>query len=358
GDVMTGRGIDQVLPHSNEPALHEPYVRNANQYVNLAEQAHGEIPDSVSYKYIWGDALEHFRELQPDFRLINLETAVTDADTYQKNKGIHYRMHPENIRLLTEAEITVAGLANNHVLDWGEPGLLETFSTLNDAGIAYAGAGKSLEEAKKPYIRRLENNTKIFLFAAGTQTSGIPLGWQAGENTPGVWMIEKLSRRHIDKTVRHIQATTDPGDIIIFSIHWGGNWGYETPDSQRRFAHALIDEAGVDVIHGHSSHHVKGIEVYQKKLILYGCGDFITDYEGIRGKEQYRDDLGFMYFPDLDPETGNLVNLTLAPTKIRRFQITGPTESEIHWLEKVLNREGKKLGTSVTRSNGKLKLQW
>ena len=76
------------------------------------------------------------------------------------------------------------------------------------------------------------------------------------------------------------------------SIHWGDNWGYDIPREQTTFAHKLIDEAGVDVIHGHSSHHPKGIEVYKDKPIIYGCGDFIDDYEGISGYENFRDDLG------------------------------------------------------------------
>jgi len=58
--------------------------------------------------------------------------------------------------------------------------------------------------------------------------------------------------------------------MVIASIHWGSNWGYNTPSDQRKFAHKLIDDASVDVIHGHTSHHVKGMEVYKGKLIIYG----------------------------------------------------------------------------------------
>jgi len=76
---------------------------------------------------------------------------------------------------------------------------------------------------------------------------------------------------------------------VVASIHWGDNWGYE-------IAHNLIDHAGVDIIHGHSSHHAKGIEVWHGKPVIYGCGDFINDYEGIGGNEKYRSDLSLMYF--------------------------------------------------------------
>ena len=79
-----------------------------------------------------------------------------------------------------------------------------------------------------------------------------------------------------------------PDDLIIVSVHWGSNWGYDVPEEQRRFAHALIDKAGVSVVHGHSSHHPKAIEVYRDRLILYGCGDFLNDYEGIKGYEELK----------------------------------------------------------------------
>ena len=94
--------------------------------------------------------------------------------------------------------------------------------------------------------------------------------------------------------------------------------GYEIPASQKEFVCQLIDETGVDIIHGHSSHHPKGIEIYNNKLILYGSGDFINDYEGIGGKEQYRDDLSLMYFPKINPSTGNIKSMKMVPMKIKK----------------------------------------
>jgi poly-gamma-glutamate capsule biosynthesis protein CapA/YwtB (metallophosphatase superfamily) len=71
----------------------------------------------------------------------------------------------------------------------------------------------------------------------------------------------------------------------VVSIHWGPNWGYEVPQAQQDFAYTLIDHHGVNIIHGHSSHHVKGIEIHRSRPIFYGCGDLLTDYEGIEGYE-------------------------------------------------------------------------
>ncbi len=95
------------------------------------------------------------------------------------------------------------------------------------------------------------------------------------------------------------------GDVVIVSIHWGSNWGYGVDDDQVRFACRLI-EGGVDVIHGHSSHHPRPVEVYRGRLILYGCGDCIDDYEGISGHEEFRDDLRLLYFPSVAADTGAL----------------------------------------------------
>ena len=101
GDVMIGRGIDQVLPHPSDPLIHEPFMRSARGYVDIAEQINGPIPRPVSYSYIWGDALEEWERMATDVRIINLETSVTESDDYWQGKSIHYRMHPENIPTIT-----------------------------------------------------------------------------------------------------------------------------------------------------------------------------------------------------------------------------------------------------------------
>src|SRR5215472_1712940 len=125
GDVMTGRGIDQALPHPVSPILYEPYVRDAREYVALAEKAAGPIPRPLSADYIWGHALQELECGRLDLRIVNLETAITSAETPWPGKGIHYRMHPQNIGCLTAAQISACALANNHLLDWGYDGLLK-----------------------------------------------------------------------------------------------------------------------------------------------------------------------------------------------------------------------------------------
>lgn len=150
-----------------------------------------------------------------------------------------------------------------------------------------------------------------------------------------------------------------PGDIVVASIHWGDNWGYTVSHEQREFARQLIDEAGVNVVHGHSSHHVKGIEVYKGKPIFYGCGDFLNDYEGISGYETYRGDLALMYFVSMDPASGNLLRLQMTPMQIRRFRLNRVSLLDAQWLEDTLNREGAWFGSGVElTADNILTLRW
>ncbi|MGZ5231534.1 MAG: CapA family protein, partial [Burkholderiales bacterium] len=151
GDVMTGRGIDQILAHPCNPVIHEPYARSALEYVELGEAVNGPIPRAVAPDYIWGDALPVLEHAKVDARIINLETAVTRNEAWLP-KGINYRMHPANVACLALARLDCCVLANNHVLDWGAQGLIETLDCLHAAGLRTAGAGLDRESAEAPAI--------------------------------------------------------------------------------------------------------------------------------------------------------------------------------------------------------------
>jgi poly-gamma-glutamate synthesis protein (capsule biosynthesis protein) len=355
GDVMTGRGIDQVLPHPSHPLLHEGFMSSALHYVELAERTAGPIPRPVDFAYVWGDALTELERMSPDVRIVNLETAVTRSDD-RLPKGINYRMHPENVSCLKAAAIDCCALANNHVLDWGRSGLTETLEILHQAGIATAGAGRDAAEAAAPVILQIRSRKRVVTFAFGSTTSGIPRDWAAGEHTAGVNLLDERTLERIAADVRRVKRA---GDVFVASLHWGGNWGYEIPREQTLLAHRLIDEAGIDVVHGHSAHHPKGIEVYAGKLVLYGCGDFLNDYEGIQGYEGFRGDLALMYFATFDPSERRLVRLDMTPLRIRRFRLNRASTADATWLRETLDRECAKLGTRVELTgDDRLRLGW
>ncbi len=359
GDVMTGRGIDQVLPHAGNPIIHEPYMKSAIGYVELAERTNGMIQKPVSFTYIWGDAMEELERVTPDVKIINLETSVTKSNHHWKGKSVHYKMHPENIPCLSAVKIDYCSLANNHVLDWGYAGLTETLETLKKVNINYAGAGQNLQEAERPAVIAVKGKGRVIVFSFGLNTSGIPASWAASEDKPGVNLLENLSDKTVWQIKEKVEKVKQGGDIVIASIHWGSNWGYKIPSKQIEFAHKLIDDAGVDIIHGHSSHHVKGIEVYKEKPIIYGSGDFLNDYEGISGYENFRDDLALMYFVSMALSTGKLVQLQMTPIQIKNFKTNHASKADALWLRDILNKEGKKFGTGVEMNqNNTLTLTW
>ncbi len=359
GDVMTGRGIDQVLSHPANPGIHEAWVTDARDYVDLAERIHGEIPAPVAFDYIWGDGLAELDERKPDVRLINLETSITRSDDFWRGKGINYRMDPANIPCLGVAGIQCCALANNHVLDWGYSGLIETLKTLGDAGIAFAGAGRDLSAAATPAILDLGERGRVLVLSLGFASSGIPETWAARDDMAGVNWLAGPSTGAVEAIAEAIGALRRSRDIVVASIHWGSNWGYSIPDDQRAFGRRLIDEAGVDIVHGHSSHHPRAIEVHGGKAIIYGCGDLINDYEGIRGHEAYRGDLSLMYILDVDADNGRLLAMELVPMQMRRFRLTRASQSDRQWLMAVLKREGQILGTRLQQTGeGGFWLQW
>jgi poly-gamma-glutamate capsule biosynthesis protein CapA/YwtB (metallophosphatase superfamily) len=359
GDLMTGRGIDQVLPHPVRPHLFESWARSALDYVRLAERAAGSIARGLDYAYPWGDGLAVLEQLQPHVRIVNLETAVTTSEDAQPGKGIHYRMNPANLPCLTSARIDCCVLANNHMLDWGRAGLAQTLQALHEAGLCTAGAGANLQEAAAPAVIGLATGGRVLVFAYATRSSGVPRGWAATRARSGVNFLHEISADSARGIATQTAIHRRPGDIVVVSVHWGGNWGFEIGCEENSFAHTLIDEGGADIVHGHSSHHVKGIEVWRGKLILYGCGDFLNDYEGISGHGDYRPDLSLMYFADVGEVTGDLRRLHAVPMRIRRFRLERAPGEGVSWLRQTLEREGRALGTRVTVDDqGTLSLHW
>ncbi len=335
GDVMLGRGIDQILPHPSDPRIYEDYMASAEGYVRLAERLNGPIQRAVGFDYVWGDLLTEEAYRRCDLRIINLETAITTA-TKPEPKGINYRMHPKNAGVLTAASIDVCTLANNHLIDWGREGLVETLETLEAAGIASAGAGRSARQAAAPAKLEIAGGGRVLALAFGCPTSGIPRNWAAADEVAGINILPRTLDATVAIVRQQIEAIRGPGDVLLVSIHWGGNWGFEVPAEQRRLAHALIDAAGVDIVFGHSSHHAKSIEIHGGKLILYGCGDFINDYEGIGGYEQYRGDLAQAYFVEVSPVDGTLTGLEIKQYQRRRFRLNKSGSAATDWLANVL----------------------
>nr|WP_313775159.1 CapA family protein [Mycobacterium sp.] len=354
GDVMLGRGVDQILAHPGDPELREPVVRDARRYVELAERANGPIARPVGWEWPWGDALQVLEESAPDVRLLNLETTITVNGEFADRKAIHYRMHPDNVPALTAFGPDVCALANNHMLDFGHRGLAETCDVLARAKIEGVGAGADIDAAQRPAVITLSGDRRVVIGSIATESSGVGESWAADRDRPGVWLIRDPSHRAAaDEVAAHVLAHKRTGDIAIVSVHWGSNWGYGVGLTEIQFAHRLID-AGVDVVHGHSSHHPRPIEIYRGKPILYGCGDVIDDYEGIGGHESYRPELRLLHLISFDPGRDELVSLQMLPLRVRQMRLERVCAADAEWLRTTAEHTSRRFYIQIALTPGGL----
>lgn len=358
GDVMLGRGIDQVLAHAGKPEIHEACLHDARGYVDLAEAANGTIRSPVQDTWPWGDALVELHRPRDAVVVLNLETTVTQRDDFAPGKRLHYRMDPDNIGCLLAADPDVCVLANNHMLDFGKGGLVDTLSALHEAGLRTAGAGLTRQQAEAPAVVPLTGGGLLVVLAFGHGSSGVTRASAATRDSPGVAWLVDLGDATAEHLGASIAAAKADGAVVVVSLHWGSNWGYAVPREQTRLAHRLV-EAGADIVHGHSSHHARPVEIYHGRPILYGCGDLINDYEGIGGYDEYRGELRLLYRAKMDRPTGRLADLELLPYQAHRFSLRRAGRSDVDWLAESLGRASHELGVRYVRTvDDRLRVDW
>ena len=224
--------------------------------------------------YPWGDVLPLLRAA--DLTILNLECVIAAQGRPWRRwpKTFHFRAAPVAIEALTLAGVDAVSLANNHVLDFEVEALLEMLDRLDAAGIAHAGAGRSLEEAMRPAV----------LDARGLRVGLVGLtdnepGWRATEAAPGTFHVPvSLEPGTFGQVEAALAAARAAGcAFVILSAHWGPNMRERPPAEFRAFARAAID-AGADLFLGHSAHIWQGVGVHRGRPIFYDAGDFVDDY--------------------------------------------------------------------------------
>lgn len=417
GDVMLGRLLDQLFPTHNPNPVDQ---RIANTFIT----SYPSLLRGPSYTHAspWGTTLPLLRD--SDLTLINLETPATVANEPWPDKTFNYRMHPVNLApILKAAGVDYVSLANNHVLDFGTEGLVETVWGLREAGVRFAGAGESGDEAFKPAVlwvsRRVlgersrsqsqsralkqeerEGKKEQEGGAGGYQVhvysaADHPREWAviptfhlidyspatrvrlrtlllSGGTRPGVTSHTDVDegvesdvfhhREHHHAHQHQPSASSSTGiprpALKIFSVHWGPNYAWHPAEKIRSLAHFLIDECEVDIVHGHSSHHVQGVEKYHGKVIIYGCGDFVDDYALHPG---YRNDLGAVWRIVVKEKKGDggkglaLDRLEIFPTRIDKFRalLLENGDEDHTWVKGKIQELSKELGTDVRKHLGK-----
>jgi len=391
GDVMLGRLVDQLFPeHVHNTQDQEIAASFARKYPSIAGKG------NYTHSSPWGTTLPLFQN--SDLNIINLETSVTSTEEPWPNKTFNYRMHPANLApTLNSACIDFANLANNHTLDFGSEGLIETTWTLKRAKIRFAGAGETVDEAFKPGklclprrenrdcsadanaepgTQRSENEHSVHIYCA----SDHPRDWSvvpnfhfidyspstrvklrslllSGGNTSHPDEDDPESDLYHHTVHHHHDIKSKPPALKIFSVHWGPNYSWNPAEKIRSLAHFLIDECDVDIVHGHSSHHVQGVEVYRGKLIIYGCGDFVDDYVL---HEEFRNDLGAVWRVIVQEEEVEgrkglrPVRLEICPTRIDKFRamLLEPGDQDHIWVKRKITALSRDLGTQVRQNLG------
>ncbi|HLF51146.1 CapA family protein [Flavobacterium sp.] len=303
GDVMIGRGVNTTITNNG-------------------------------YIYPWGNVLPLLKNT--DINIINLETALTHSNK-KVFKTFNFKATPDKIKTLTEASITIANLANNHILDFSEEGLIETIQTLNKAGIKHTGAGMNKKEAEKPVIVTKKNNSIGMLGFTDNEP-----GWKAGTSTSGINYIDISKEDDCNKALADIAKLRKETDILIVSIHWGPNMREEPKKHFIDFAHAMIEQ-GADIIHGHSAHNFQGIEVYNHKLILYDTGDFVDDYAI---DPILKNDHSFFFKVEVSKQ--RIENVMLIPVLISGSQVNLATDEDYKWCMQRMQHLSTKFGTKIS----------
>jgi poly-gamma-glutamate synthesis protein (capsule biosynthesis protein) len=267
GDVMLGRLVNEVL-RSRPP--HLP----------------------------WGDVLPLFQS--SDWRFCNLECVVSDlVPERPPPKVFHFRSDARNVAVLQAAGIDAVSCANNHSLDFGPEAMLDMLQILDEAGIAHAGAGGDLEQASRPALTTTRSGTRVAVIAC---TDNEP-DWAAGDRTPGVYFVPAdVDQADASGLFSQVRGARELADLVVVSLHWGSNWGFQPEPGHRELAGAVV-EAGANLVFGHSCHVFRGVEVCRGVPIVYSAGDFVDDYAI---DPVARNDWSLVHFLDLDGDRGRL----------------------------------------------------
>lgn len=220
--------------------------------------------EKEGYDYPYAYVRNRFKN--DDLTVINLETPVTSGSTTGADKTYVFKSSPKALGPLRNAGVDVVNLANNHTLDQGIPGLLDTIKHLDKADIAHVGAGADAAAAYAPVIVE-RNGVKIAV--VGVSRVLPEAGWAAGKKHPGA-----ASAYDPEAAARAVQAAKRQADVVVAIVHWGKE-RVDMPDAnQTTLAHRMID-AGADLIIGGHAHVLQGFESYKGKWIAYGTGNFI-----------------------------------------------------------------------------------
>jgi poly-gamma-glutamate synthesis protein (capsule biosynthesis protein) len=310
GDTMLGRGVAERLAESPTPRLFAP-----------------EVADVI------GEA---------DLFLLNLECAISDRGQRwpSRTKPFYFRAPPIAATVLKDLGVDCVTLANNHALDYGADALLDTFRHLQDAGVAWAGAGADESSARAPLIVE-RAGSRVGIVAVTDH----PAEYAAGPWQPGVAFAD-LRREVPQWLLDTIGALTT--DTVVVTPHWGPNMTAEPVRHVRAAATALL-EAGATLVAGHSAHVFHGV----RPGLLYDLGDFVDDYAV---DPELRNDRGLLFLVTVDGR--RLVRVEAVPLALDYCYTRLADAEEARWVTTRFRRACRRLGTEVTERGRRVLVEW
>lgn len=306
GDVMLGRLVDETIAQRG-------------------------------FAYPWGDMRPVLA--QADLLLVNLECALTDrlSRWHDGYKEFYFKAAPAAVATLIAAGVDLASLANNHICDFGPEGLLDTLRALDAAGIAHAGAGAALDEARRPALLTSRGRR-----VAVVGFADYPKAWAASDASPGLNYTQVATDETAFAPVRAaIAEARAVADVVVFSVHWGPNMRARPTVAFREFARSVV-RAGADVFWGHSAHVVQGIEFYETGVILYDTGDFVDDYAV---DTFLRNDLSALFRVRFG--AGRPERVELLPVQIGEMQVNAARGAARQWFIERVTELCNEMGTAI-----------
>lgn len=267
GEVVIGDTQEEILPPgeivTEEPEDNETVLVFAGDvYISRHVEANY---DREGIDSVLSQGLQAEMQ-QADLCMVNEEFPFGTVGTPMEDKQYTFQVNPFYVSLFEDMGVDIVSLANNHVLDYGTDCLKETFETLEQTGIAYAGAGNTREEASA--LKTYDFNGETYGILAASRVIPVP-EWNIENRQPGVFTT-------YDETalVEAVKKAKESCDYVIVYVHWGAEHTTELTDHQTYLAHAYAD-AGADLVLGSHSHCLQGIENYNGSLIFYSLGNYV-----------------------------------------------------------------------------------
>ena len=298
----------------------------------MMDRGVGSLIDIHGPDYPWEGVRDTLRK--SDISLLNLETSIGSANIPIEDKEYVFQSKPESIVGLINASIDGVSIANNHSMDYGKEGFLETIINLEKNGIKYSGGGRTIEEALKPAIWDV-NGIKVGFLAFSRV---IPqMSWYATDKTPGIASGYDYYAESVAACVTQVKEQVD---FLIVSTHWGKELAEHPQESDMKFAKLLIDN-GADVIMGHHPHVLQGIEIYNNKPIIYSLGNFVFNSRGFKSNSTM--------ITNIEINKQGIIHMKIIPVEIKHGQ---PSIAEGHAKEEIIQRMNdlsRRWGTTITR---------